>query len=157
MGRLSSKKWYTNQTTQIYLPFIRSSHPKHHQQEREADFERSKIKKWSILLHNNKFIPDLPGKASVALFRLPTGHDCIAVHLHRLLIFSHLTSTMDRNLLQCQATAIINSCINSQLTKYYLDTRIEMEEIQEPEISNQPTSKSKCCYILPHIIMKELK
>ncbi|KAJ4448289.1 hypothetical protein ANN_10303 [Periplaneta americana] len=35
----------------------------------------------------NLLIPDLPRKSSVAAFRLATGHDCLAKHLHRIGIY----------------------------------------------------------------------
>ncbi|KAJ4434320.1 hypothetical protein ANN_22877 [Periplaneta americana] len=34
-----------------------------------------------------QLIPDLPRKSSVAAFRLATGHDCLAKHLHRIGIY----------------------------------------------------------------------
>jgi hypothetical protein len=57
--------------------------------EREVGFERSINKKWNILIHNNKVIPQLPRKASVAYFGLYTGHICLASHLCRLSILPH--------------------------------------------------------------------
>ncbi|KAJ4443808.1 hypothetical protein ANN_05588 [Periplaneta americana] len=44
-------------------------------------------KKWNSLHHNPQLIPDLPRKSSVAAFRLATGHDCLAKHLHRIGIY----------------------------------------------------------------------
>ncbi|KAJ4438983.1 hypothetical protein ANN_14937 [Periplaneta americana] len=43
----------------------------------------------SLLVHLGliKLIPDLPRKSSVAAFRLATGHDCLAKHLHRIGIY----------------------------------------------------------------------
>ncbi|KAJ4438090.1 hypothetical protein ANN_14029 [Periplaneta americana] len=35
----------------------------------------------------DNLIPDLPRKSSVAAFRLATGHDCLAKHLHRIGIY----------------------------------------------------------------------
>jgi hypothetical protein len=53
--------------------------------ETAVDFKmKSRNEKWSILLHNNKLIPPLPKMASVALFKLYTGHKCPVTHLHRL-------------------------------------------------------------------------
>ncbi|KAI5720833.1 hypothetical protein M8J77_012264 [Diaphorina citri] len=40
-------------------------------------------KKWQQILNNHDIIPNLPRKAAVAHFRLLTGHDCLAEHLHR--------------------------------------------------------------------------
>ncbi|KAJ4442683.1 hypothetical protein ANN_04272 [Periplaneta americana] len=44
-------------------------------------------KKWNSLHQNPQLIPDLPRKSSVAAFRLATGHDCLAKHLHRIGIY----------------------------------------------------------------------
>ncbi|KAJ4436603.1 hypothetical protein ANN_16636, partial [Periplaneta americana] len=48
---------------------------------------QSQGKKWNSLHHNPQLIPDLPRKPSVAAFRLATGHDCLAKHLHRIGIY----------------------------------------------------------------------
>ncbi|KAJ4432296.1 hypothetical protein ANN_20914 [Periplaneta americana] len=48
---------------------------------------QSQGKKWISLHHNPQLIPDLPRKSSVAAFRLATGHDCLAKHLHRIGIY----------------------------------------------------------------------
>ncbi|KAJ4452131.1 hypothetical protein ANN_03649, partial [Periplaneta americana] len=48
---------------------------------------QSQGKKWNSLHHNPQLIPDLPRKSSVATFRLATGHDCLAKHLHRIGIY----------------------------------------------------------------------
>ncbi|KAJ4436590.1 hypothetical protein ANN_16623 [Periplaneta americana] len=48
---------------------------------------QSQGKKWNSLHHNPQLIPDLPRKSSVAAFRLATGHDCLAKHLHRIGIY----------------------------------------------------------------------
>ncbi|KAJ4451483.1 hypothetical protein ANN_02946 [Periplaneta americana] len=48
---------------------------------------QSQGKKWNFLHHNPQLIPDLPRKSSVAAFRLATGHDCLAKHLHRIGIY----------------------------------------------------------------------
>ncbi|KAJ4439584.1 hypothetical protein ANN_07711 [Periplaneta americana] len=45
---------------------------------------QSQAKKWNSLHHNPQLIPDLPRKSS---FRLATGHDCLAKHLHRIGIY----------------------------------------------------------------------
>ncbi|KAJ4436087.1 hypothetical protein ANN_18714 [Periplaneta americana] len=47
----------------------------------------NKGKKWNSLHYNPQLIPDLPRKSSVAPFRLATGHDCLAKHLHRIGIY----------------------------------------------------------------------
>ncbi|KAI5754580.1 hypothetical protein M8J77_009716 [Diaphorina citri] len=41
-------------------------------------------KKWQPLVENPNIIPNLPRKAAVAHFRLLTGHDCLAQHLHKI-------------------------------------------------------------------------
>ncbi|KAJ4427965.1 hypothetical protein ANN_23978 [Periplaneta americana] len=48
---------------------------------------QSQGKKWNSLHQNPQLIPDLPRKSSVAAFRLATGHDCLARHLHRIGIY----------------------------------------------------------------------
>ncbi|KAJ4435641.1 hypothetical protein ANN_18257, partial [Periplaneta americana] len=48
---------------------------------------QSQGKKWNSLHHNPQLIPDLSRKSSVAAFRLATGHDCLAKHLHRIGIY----------------------------------------------------------------------
>ncbi|KAJ4443755.1 hypothetical protein ANN_05533 [Periplaneta americana] len=48
---------------------------------------QSQGKKWNSLQKNPQLIPDLPRKSSVAAFRLATGHDCLAKHLHRIGIY----------------------------------------------------------------------
>ncbi|KAJ4432305.1 hypothetical protein ANN_20924 [Periplaneta americana] len=48
---------------------------------------QSQGKKWNFLHHNPQLIPDLPRKSSVAAFKLATGHDCLAKHLHRIGIY----------------------------------------------------------------------
>ncbi|KAJ4427997.1 hypothetical protein ANN_24010 [Periplaneta americana] len=44
-------------------------------------------KKWNSLHQNPQLIPALPRKSPVAAFRLATGHDCLAKHLHRIGIY----------------------------------------------------------------------
>uniref|UniRef100_A0A8D8WWH0 Reverse transcriptase n=1 Tax=Cacopsylla melanoneura TaxID=428564 RepID=A0A8D8WWH0_9HEMI len=44
----------------------------------------SQGKKWQALVKNPDIIPNLPRKASVANFRLLTGHDYLSQHLHRI-------------------------------------------------------------------------
>ncbi|KAJ4443088.1 hypothetical protein ANN_04738 [Periplaneta americana] len=48
---------------------------------------QSQGKKWNSLHQNSQLIPDLPRKSSVAAFRLATGHDCLAKHLHKIGIY----------------------------------------------------------------------
>ncbi|KAJ4442190.1 hypothetical protein ANN_12056 [Periplaneta americana] len=48
---------------------------------------QSQGKKWNSLHQNPQLIPDLRRKSSVAAFRLATGHDCFAKHLHRIGIY----------------------------------------------------------------------
>ena len=53
-------------------------------------------KKWSILLHSNDLVLDLPRSAAVASFRLLTGHDCLPAYLfHFKLNDSPLCSLCD--------------------------------------------------------------
>jgi hypothetical protein len=58
----------------------------------QADLSRyytahSQHKSWSKTVENRYLIPDSPREDAVAAFRLITGHDCLAPHLHRLLIY----------------------------------------------------------------------
>uniref|UniRef100_A0A8D8T8G2 Reverse transcriptase zinc-binding domain-containing protein n=1 Tax=Cacopsylla melanoneura TaxID=428564 RepID=A0A8D8T8G2_9HEMI len=46
--------------------------------------EVSKGEKWQTIVVNPNIIPNLPRKAAVTHFRLLTGHDCLAEHLHRI-------------------------------------------------------------------------
>ena len=41
-------------------------------------------KKWEPIVSNPNTVPNLPRKAAVAHFRLFTGHDCLAQHLHKI-------------------------------------------------------------------------
>jgi hypothetical protein len=82
-------------------------------------------------------------KASVALFRLYTGHNRLAVHLQRL--SPDLNSTMDTvHLLQHQTIPKINSDINSQLSI------IDLQEPEQP--TNQPYSECKLLKILKALL-----
>ncbi|VDO07970.1 unnamed protein product [Rodentolepis nana] len=49
---------------------------------------RTKEKQWTVALSN---IPDWPRIEAVAEFRLRTGHDCLAKHLHRLGVYTQPT------------------------------------------------------------------
>jgi hypothetical protein len=78
---------------------------------------------------NNK---NKPRKQAVALFRLDTGHDCLAAHLHHIKIFSHNHCTlckqkntaMDKDhLLQCPKL----DHKHKELPKLYWDARRLME------------------------------
>ncbi|KAL1453463.1 hypothetical protein WDU94_007599, partial [Cyamophila willieti] len=46
--------------------------------------EKATRQKWEALVKTPDIIPNIPRKASVAKFRLLTGHDCLAEHLHRI-------------------------------------------------------------------------
>ena len=46
--------------------------------------ESTKDKIWKEICQNRNIIPDTPRKSAVAAFRLLTGHDCLAKHLHRI-------------------------------------------------------------------------
>ena len=108
-----------------------------------AEFKINCIgKQWNIILDNKNLLPDFPRRKAVALFRIVTGHDCLAAHLHRLNIFASphciLCEKPDTimngdHLLQCQAIPKISGDIPTQLTKYYWDARRKMEIIQLSE------------------------
>jgi len=78
---------------------------------------------------NNK---NKPRKQAVANFRLNTGHDCLAAHLHRIKILSHnycttcklKNTTMDKDhLLVCPKL----DHTSKELSKLYWDARRLME------------------------------
>ncbi|GFX48526.1 uncharacterized protein LOC103524116 [Trichonephila clavipes] len=46
--------------------------------------ELSKDKNWAILNKDSSWVPVAPRKASVAQFRLLTGHDCLRSYLYRI-------------------------------------------------------------------------
>ena len=81
-------------------------------------------KNWESLLRNTNLIPDLPRKTAVAHFRLTTGHDCLAKHLHRINIFpspqcilcNHPEEEMDQHHLD-NCTAVKD--VNSRTEKYW--------------------------------------
>ena len=101
----------------------------------EQIHSESATKQWNCILNNKCLIPDAPRITAVALFRLYTGHDCLAAHLHRLNIYSSPScvlcnepnSTMDRrHLLQCSALGN-----ELDLTSRYWDARWQMEVLQQ--------------------------
>jgi hypothetical protein len=49
---------------------------------------QSQHESWDEIVKNRNMIPDFPRGDAVANFRLITGHDCLAAHLQRLLIYS---------------------------------------------------------------------
>ena len=66
----------------IYLVFLRKCRNKTKNDSRIKTAASNK--KWEHLYTNPKIIPDIPRKTAVAKFRLATGHDCLAKHLHRI-------------------------------------------------------------------------
>ncbi|GFV66034.1 hypothetical protein TNCV_1440411 [Trichonephila clavipes] len=46
--------------------------------------EISKDNSWAILNKNLFWVPEAPGKAAVARFRLLTSHDCLRLYLYRI-------------------------------------------------------------------------
>ena len=65
---------------------------------------RTEGKRWKLDLPT---ITDHPINQAVATFRLSTGHDCLAKHLHRIGI---------RQLPYCEAGLL---CLNGKITLYY--------------------------------------
>ncbi|VDO02791.1 unnamed protein product [Rodentolepis nana] len=69
---------------------------------------RTKEKQWTVAISD---IPDWPRIEAVAEFRLRTGHDCLAKHLHRLGLYTqptcplcNLQEEMEKtHLIQCPA------------------------------------------------------
>ncbi|KAJ4439812.1 hypothetical protein ANN_07940 [Periplaneta americana] len=82
-------------STATYRPVTKSTHysVKRFIKSTYLDFNEQNLitqsqgKKWNSLHHNPQLIPDLPRKSSVAAFRLATGHDCLAKHLHGIEIY----------------------------------------------------------------------
>ena len=96
----------------------------------------STSKPWSILFDKSS-VPEGPRQEAVAIFRLITGHDCLAAHLHKISIFNspkcvlcnEEDSVMDKNHLQmCSSLKTIPDLDN--LSKLYWEARKRMESIQ---------------------------
>jgi hypothetical protein len=49
---------------------------------------QSQHKSWDNTVKNRNIIPDFPRSHAVATFRLISGHDCLAAHLHGPSIYS---------------------------------------------------------------------
>jgi hypothetical protein len=48
---------------------------------------QSQHKSWGKIVDNRNIVPDFPRRDVVATFRLITGHDYLAAHLYRLLLY----------------------------------------------------------------------
>jgi hypothetical protein len=81
------------------------------------------------LIKKPDIIPDLPRKASVAKFRLLTGHDCLSEHLHRIgcadspicPLCSHQQPMNAAHLITCPAVEASNDIVGK-----YWDARRKM-------------------------------
>lgn len=96
--------------------------------------QASKNKKWEAVLTQN--IPGYPRKSAVAIFRLLTGHDCLAKHLNRIGILPSplcplcdLQEEMDQDHLP-QCPALINSTSLSEKYWRARELMISLSEIQ---------------------------
>jgi hypothetical protein len=57
-------------------------------------------KKWQPIVENPNLIPNLPRKAAVTHFRLITGHDCLAQHLHKIGIRDSPNCPLSNNIVE---------------------------------------------------------
>ncbi|KAJ4441067.1 hypothetical protein ANN_10917 [Periplaneta americana] len=88
-GSTASYRPVTKSTYYSVKRFIKSTYLDFNKQNL---ITQSQGKKWNALHHNPQLIPDFPRKSSLAAFRLTTGHDCLAKHLHRIGIYHPLTT-----------------------------------------------------------------
>ena len=93
----------------------------------------SSNKPWLSLLEKSA-VPEAPRYEAVAIFRLLSGHDCLAAHLYEICIYpspicvlcNEANSRMDKdNLINCKALNHPNST-----SKLYWEARRRMETIQ---------------------------
>lgn len=94
-------------------------------------------KSWENLM-DNCVIPDAPRREAVATFRLTTGHDCLAAHLHKISILPspecvlcHKSGTI-MNSQHLKLCSKLVDC-NSDLTTLYWEARRRMTISQVPE------------------------
>ncbi|KAJ4447107.1 hypothetical protein ANN_09107 [Periplaneta americana] len=83
-GSIATYRPVTKSTYYSVKRFIKSTYLDFNKQNL---ITQSQGKKWNSPHQNPQLIPDLPRKSSVAAFRLATGHDCLAKHLHRIGIY----------------------------------------------------------------------
>ncbi|KAJ4432357.1 hypothetical protein ANN_20976 [Periplaneta americana] len=83
-GSTATHRPVTKSTNYSVKRFIKSTYLDFNKQNL---ITQSQGKKWNSLHQNPQLIPDLPRKSFVAAFRLATGHDCLAKHLHRIGIY----------------------------------------------------------------------
>ena len=89
-GRLFGQERHNNPTNNHNKVSFHSAKliiEKNNKNMQEQILSKSATKQWNCILENKWLIPDVPQMKAVALFRLYTGHDCLAVHLHRLYIY----------------------------------------------------------------------
>jgi ribonuclease HI len=91
---------------------------------------------WNKMVENRNIIPDFPQGDAVATFRLITGHDYLAAHLHRLKIYQspmcvlckeHNSIMNQDHLPDCTA---LNSGNAQSLVKLYWEARRRMEVLE---------------------------
>jgi hypothetical protein len=126
-----AKKGTTLQNKQTPLNFetikrhIKKKTQEKFAQEAGASSSKTEWQNIKFTWENNK---NKPRKQAVANFRLNTGYDCLAAHLHRLKIYSHnhciicklKNTTMDRDhLLLCPKL----DHTSNELSKLYWDAR----------------------------------
>ncbi|KAJ4445182.1 hypothetical protein ANN_06983 [Periplaneta americana] len=87
LAKKGSTATYRPVTKSTYFSVKRFIKPTYLDFNKQNLIAQSQGKKWNSLHHNPQLIPDLPRKSSVAAFRLATGHDCLAKHLHRIGIY----------------------------------------------------------------------
>ena len=104
--------------------------------------ESTKDKIWKEICQNRNIIPDTPRKSAVAAFRLLTGHDCLAKHLHRIGILQSpncplcsLNEEMDHHhLRKCPAVP------KDTISERYWSARERMTLLSSALATNQPTT-----------------
>ena len=98
---------------------------------------KSNNKPWATCM-NDHSVPDSPRHEAVAMFRILTGHDCLAAHLHRLSIYqspqcvlcNEEESIMTIDHLQ-ECSALTSPDLDST-SKLYWEARRRMEFLQVP-------------------------
>lgn len=94
-------------------------------------------KSWENLM-NKCIIPDGPRREAVATFRLTTGHDCLAAHLHKISILPSPECVLchkNGTIMNSQHLKVCSALIdcNSDLTTLYWEARRRMTLSQGPE------------------------
>jgi hypothetical protein len=90
---------------------------------------QSQHKSWGKIVENRNIDPDFPRRDEVATFRLITGHDCLAAHLHRLSLYPSPTCVLckEENSVMNQDHFLKCTVLNTEnipsIAKLYWDAR----------------------------------